>query len=155
MEDIKSWGLLMIFLSVGSLIYCFLLPSGSVSRLSKGVISIVVISAVFMPLFSVFEGLSGVSFSFSSPPETENVYDFLEEEGRKAAEEIIKNTVRKYTAVPYETEIFINKEENGSININYVGITFSAAPQYEKALCEELTEALGIIPHIKVELLSG
>ena len=152
MESLKSWGLGLLFLSAGSLIYCFLLPSGAVSKTAKAVISVVLMSLVFMPLFSVFTTEDLGDFIPSGEYETENYDYFLEESVRSAAESVIKETVRKFTTVPYKTEIFINKTEDGSINIEYVGITFEARPQYEEKLRDALYDALGIIPVIRVEL---
>ena len=152
MESLKSWGLGLLFLSAGSLIYCFLLPSGAVSTTAKAVISVVLMSIVFMPLFSVFATEDLGDFIPSGEYETENYDYFLEESVRSAAESVIKETVRKFTTVPYKTEIFINKTEDGSINIEYVGITFEARPQFEEKLRDALYEALGIIPVIRVEL---
>ena len=152
MEELKSWGLLLLFLSAGSLIYCFLLPSGAVSKAAKAVISVVLMSLVFIPMFSAFGNMRAEDFMLSGEYETENYDYFLEESVRSAAEEVIRTTVRKFTQVPYKTEIFINKTEEGSINIEYVGITFEARPQYEENLTDALYEALGIIPDIRVEL---
>ncbi len=152
MEALKDWGLLLLFLSAGSLIYCFLLPSGAVSKTAKAVISVVLMSLVFLPLFSSFGNMKAEDFMLSGEYEAENYDYFLEESVRSAAEEVIRTTVRKFTAVPYKTEIFINKTEEGSINIEYVGITFEARPQYEEKLTDALYEALGIIPDIRVEL---
>ena len=155
MEDIKSWGLLMVFLSVGSLVYCFLIPSGATSRLSKGIVSIVVIMASFMPVFSAFSSLTGEKITFSSPPEAADYSEYFEQEAKNAVEEIIKTVIRKYTVVPYETEIFINKADADSINIEYIAITFSAKPLSENELTEELIDTLGIIPDIRVEYTDG
>ncbi len=152
MEELKDWGLLLLFLSAGSLIYCFLLPSGTVSKTAKAVISVVLMSLVFLPLFSASANISSDDFGLSGEYETENYDYFLEESLRASVEQVIKTTVGKFTAVPYETEIFINKTEDGSINIEYVGITFEARPQYEEKLRDALYEALGIIPDIRVEL---
>ena len=109
-------------------------------------------SLVFVPLFSVFTTEDIGDFVLSGEYETENYDYFLEEGVRSAAESVIKETVRKFTTVPYKTEIFINKTEDGGINIEYVGITFEARPQYEEKLRDALYEALGIIPVIRVEL---
>ena len=152
MAELKNWGLLLLFLSAGSLIYCFLLPSGTVSKTAKSVISVVLMSLVFLPFFSAFGNMNSDDFGLSGEYETENYDYFLEESVRTAAEEVIRTTVRKFTAVPYKTEIFINKTEDGSINIEYVGITFEAKPQFEEKLGDALYEALGIIPDIRVEL---
>ncbi len=143
---------MLLFISAGSLIYCFLLPSGAVSKTAKSVISIVLMSLIFMPLFSVVASLSEEDFSLSGSYETENYNSYLEESVKTVTKEVIRETVLKFTNVPYKTEIFVNKNESGNINIEYVGITFSAKPQYEKEMTEALTAALGIIPHIRVEL---
>ena len=155
MEEIKTWGIFLLFLSAGSLIYCFLLPSGAVSKTAKSVISIVLMTLVFMPMFSVFSSFSFADADFSGEYETQNYDDFMEKSVRSATEEVIKNIVRKFTSVPYKAEIFINKAADGSINIEYVGITFEAQPQYEEKLGDALFEALGIIPDIRVELTDG
>ena len=152
MEELKGFGLMLLFVSAGSLIYCFLLPSGAVSKTAKTVISTVLMTLVFLPLFSVFGSLSEEDFSFSGSYGTEDYNSFLDEAVKAATEDVIKKTVRKFTNVPFETEIFVNKTEDGNINIEYVGITFSAKPQYEKEMTEALISALGIIPHIRVEL---
>ena len=152
MEELKEWGLLLLFLSAGSLIYCFLLPSGSVSKAAKSVISVVIMSLIFIPLFSALGSFDSEEFILSGEYETENYDSYLEEGVRTAVEEVIRNTVRKFTAVPYKTEIFINKTENGDINIEYAGITFEAKPQYEEKLRDALFDALGIMPDIRVEL---
>ena len=153
MEEFRSWGLMILFVSAGSLIYCFLLPSGTVSKTAKNIVSVVIISAVFMPLFSVLSDFGGAA-DFSAPPAQENFNPYIEENVRSAVEGVIKDEIRKFTYVPYETEIFINIDGQMNINIEYVGITFSAQPQYEKELRQALYDALGILPHIRVELIS-
>lgn len=152
MEEIKSFGLMLLFVSAGSLIYCFLLPSGAVSKTAKSVISILLMSLVFLPLFSVFGSVSTEDFGLSGSYKTEDYNSYLEESVKAVTRDVIKETVVKFTNVPYKTEIFVNKSEEGNINIEYVGITFSAKPQFEKEMTEALTAALGIIPHIRVEL---
>ena len=152
MEDIKSWGLLLIFVSMGSLIYCFLLPSGAVSKTAKSVISIVLMSLVFFPLFSAVGNIPEYDFDLSDSIESEDYNYLIKEQVKTATEEVIRDTVRKFTYVPYKTEIFVNINPDNSIHIEYVGITFSAKPQYEAELTDALYTALGIIPHIKVDM---
>lgn len=154
MEDIKYWALMMIFISAGSLIYCFLLPSGNVSKTAKSIISLVVLSSVCFPVFGVFSSFESKDFSFSEAPSIYSFDDVLISTVKKETESIIYGTVIKYTNVPYETEIFIDKTEDDSINIEYVGITFSAKPQREKEMREELFEQLSLMPDIKVEYVS-
>lgn len=155
MENIRSWALMLIFISAGSLIYCFLLPSGNVSKTAKSVISLVVLSSVCLPVFGAFSSFESNDFSFSSPPPVYDFDDVLLQTVKTETENIIRETVIKYTNVPYKTEILIDKTEDGSININYVGITFSAKPQREKEIREALFERLSLMPDIKVEYVSG
>ena len=152
MEELKSWGGLMLFVSAGSLIYCFLLPLGSVSKIAKSVISIVFICAAFMPVADIAKLFPDVDFPSREEAQTADFSAYVEDAARSEIEKIIHDCVRKHTFVPYETEIFINKTEDGGINIEYVGITFEARPQYEEKLRDALYEALGIIPVIRVEL---
>lgn len=154
MEELKNWGIMLIFISSGTLIYCFLLPSGNISKTAKTVLSICVLSLVCMPMFGVFSSFSDMDTVFYEPPEIEDYGDIYIESAKNATENLIKEIVRKYTSVPYKTEIFIDKTEDSSINIEYVGITFSAKPQHEKDMREALYDALLIIPDIKVELVS-
>ncbi len=154
MEEFKNWGLLLLFISAGSLIYCFLLPNGSVSKTAKSVISAAVLISLSVPVFNIFGNFSFQSFSLEDPPEVQSFNEYLEDEARRSVEKIIRETVRKYTAVPFETEIFIDINENSDINIEYVKIIFSAAPQREEELREELLEKLGIVADIRVEYVS-
>lgn len=154
MEELKNWGFLLLFISAGSLIYCFLLPSGGVSKTAKSVISVAVIISLSLPLFNVFGNFSAESFIFEEAPEIENYDEHIIEAARNAVENTVHETVIKYTTVPYETEIFIDNNKENGINIEYVGIVFSAEPQREKELREALFDALGIMADIRVEYIS-
>ncbi|MBR3767476.1 MAG: hypothetical protein IKL10_04455 [Clostridia bacterium] len=154
MENIKNWGLMLLFISAGSLIYCFLLPSGNVSKVAKSIVSVLVLSMVCMPVFGVFSSFESSDFKFSEPPEIKDFSDTLIDSAKKAVENTVHEEVKKYTNVPYKTEIFIDKKEDGSINIEYIGLTFSAKPQREKEMREALFDALSLMPDIKVEYVN-
>ncbi len=154
MEEIKNWGLLLLFISAGTLIYCFLMPSSSVSKSVKSIISLVAVLSCILPLFDVFEKFQNADIDFSEAPSIEAFDDYLIQAAKNATENTVKEVVKKYTHVSYKTEIFVNKTEDGSIDIEYVGITFSARPDREDDLRKALSEALSIMPDIKVELLS-
>lgn len=151
MESFKEWGLLLLFVSAGSLIYCFLLPSGNISKTVKSVISVVVLSSVCIPLTSVTGRLSIVPDFAEALPDIPDYADEYVEYARLAAEKIIADTVKKYTNVSYETDIIIDKTEDGSIDIGYIGIVFSAVPGKQKELRAALYDALGVMPDIRVE----
>ncbi len=154
MEEFKSWGLLLVFLSAGSLIYCFLLPSGNVSKTAKSVISLCVTISLAMPLFNTLGEIKDLDFSFEAPSEVREYDEYVMSSAKTAVEELIKETVLKYTVVPYKTEIIIDKAEDGSINIGYVRIIFSAAPTNEDELREALVQVLGVPADIRVECVS-
>ena len=145
---------MLIFISAGSLIYCFLLPSGNVSKTAKSVLSITVLTAVFLPVLGVFSDFSGFDTDFSYEAETESFEDYAITQARTAVEELIASVIKKYTSVPHKTQLIIDKTEDGSINIEYAGIIFSAEPQRSEQLRQALFEALGIMPDIKVEYVS-
>lgn len=155
MEELKSWGGLLLFVSAGSLIYCFLLPAGAVSKIAKSVISVVFICAAFMPLSGLMNIFSDAEWNFTDEAEEADFSGFVEESARSEIEKIIHDCVRKYTSVPYDTEIFINITDDLGIRIEYVRLIFSASPLNEEGIRDELTQALGIIPDIRVELTGG
>lgn len=151
MEKIKEWGLLLLFVCAGSLIYCFLLPSGNISKTVKSVISVIVLSSVCIPLTAA-TGKGNILPDFSeNSPEIPDMYDSYVSTARAAVEMVIAETVKKFTNVSYETDIIIDKSEDGSINIGYIGIIFSAAPGHQGDLRDALYENLGIMPDIRVE----
>ncbi len=154
MQNIRGWGLMLLFISAGSLIYCFLLPSGNISRTAKSVVSITVLSAVFFPLFGVFPDLSSFVPELDSELQTESFEDYALSQARTAVEDVIDGVIKNFTSVPHKCEIFIDKTGDGGINIEYVGVIFSAEPQKKEGLRQALFEALGIMPDIKVEYVS-
>lgn len=154
MESLKNWGLMLLFISAGSLIYCFLLPRGSVSKTARSVISACVIIALALPVFDVFGSFSADSFSFEEPPEISNYNSYFEKQTREVLEERIQGVISKFTSVSYKTEILIDINEESNINIEYVKIVFSAEPQKKEELSEALFNELGIMPDIRAEYVS-
>lgn len=150
MERIKEWAVLLLFLSAGSLIYCFLLPSGNVSKTVKAVISIVSLSFVCMPLFGIKDFFEKPLLEEESVSEY-SYFHYLERSAEKEVNSLIADTVNKYTHVSYKTEISIDITKDNCIHIEYVGIIFSSEPDRKKELREALYVTLGIMPDIKVE----
>ncbi len=151
MDEIKNWGLMLVFVSAGCMIYYFLLPSGSVSKTVKSVLSVIILGVICMPVFNVLFSLSDFSFDFSEAPEMENFDEMIKESAEKAVENIIHETVTKYTSQEYKTEIIIDITEDDSINIKKVNIIFNKRPAHEKDIREELKEKLNIMPDISTE----
>ena len=46
MEEIKNWGLMLLFVSAGCMIYYFLLPSGNVSKTAKTAVSAIILGVI-------------------------------------------------------------------------------------------------------------
>lgn len=151
MDDIKSWGLILVFVSAGCMIYYFLLPSGSVSKTAKAVLSSLVFGVICMPLFSVIISVPDMSFEFSSAPDMEDFDGFVLSQARKATESIIEECIKKYTDEEYKTEIFIDISDDSFINISKVNIIFQVRPAHEKDIRQELYDKLGIMPDIFTE----
>lgn len=152
MESIKNWGMLLLFVCAGSLIYCFLIPNGNISKTVKSVISVLVLTSVCSPLISAVGELS--SFIPDEKAKENEIRDYSDEYialARESVNTVIANTVKEFTSVAYKTDIGIDKTEDGSINIEYVGIIFQAKPEKEKELREAIYSQIGLMPDIKVE----
>ena len=75
-------------------------------------------------------------------------YEHYEEAARKLTEQTVENIIRKYTNVPFSSDIDIRRTDDGTIEILHVSVIFEALPEYKKELTEELQKELGIIPEI-------
>lgn len=151
MEAVKNWGIMLIFLSAGCFIYYFLLPSGSVSKTVKSVASLTVMTLIFVPVFSAVSALSYIIPDFSSPPGIVSPEKAIKEEVTKRLNGIISDTVTEISDISYKSEIFIDIEEDGSIHIRQVELTFAVLPPEIRKIKEALYEKLSIMPVIKVE----
>lgn len=154
MESLKNWGLMLLFISAGSLIYCFLLPGGSVSKTARAVISACVIISLALPLADAFGSFHSDRFRIEEPPEINNYSSYFEKQTREVIEDRIQGVISRFTSVSYKTEILIDIDEMMNINIGYVKIVFSAEPQKKKELSDALFNELGIMPDIRAEYAS-
>ena len=84
-------------------------------------------------------------------PETQSFDEMIISSAKKAVENIIDETLLQAGEYEYKTEVFIDKNEDGSINISKVNIIFTNRPENEKEIREELKEKLGIMPDIFTE----
>ncbi|MBE6715826.1 MAG: hypothetical protein E7573_02795 [Ruminococcaceae bacterium] len=151
MDAVKDWGMMLIFVSAGCMIYYFLLPSGNVSKTVKGVVAVTVMSLIFMPLFSVLSSLSQLKINFSSPPSVVSPEDVIIDSARERVNGIIDETVKEFSDISYKSEIFIDIEDDRSIHIRQVELTFPSLPSEIREIKEALYEKLSIMPVIKVE----
>ena len=152
-ENIKSWALLLLFVSVGGYIYYYLLPSSSVSDTAKAVLCVFSLSAVCVPLFGAFSDINADIFDFESysTMNEEDALEFYAETARKTIEEKTLETVRQYTAVEYKLETDINISEDYSINIEYIRLIFEKEIGDTYDLSRALEEVFGFIPEITVQ----
>ncbi len=151
MEEIKNWGLMLLFVSAGCMIYYFLLPSGNVSKTAKTAVSAIILGVICLPVFSFGEKIGSFSFEEREMPETQSFDEMIISSAKKAVENIIDETLLQSGEYEYKTEVFIDKNEDGSINISKVNIIFTNRPENEKEIREELKEKLGIMPDIFTE----
>lgn len=150
-DSVRNWGLMLVFVSAGCMIYYFLLPSGSVSKTAKTVLSAVVMGIICMPVFEVIISADDFSFDFSAAPAPQSFNELLTESAEEAVNSVISQTVKKYTDIEYKTEITIDISEDQYINISSVNIIFSVRPAHERDIRQELYEKLGIMPDIFTE----
>ncbi len=151
MEEIKNWGLMLLFVSAGCMIYYFLLPSGSVSKTAKTAVSAIILGVICLPVFGFGEYSGSFSFEENDPPRTESFDEMIIESAKTAVENIIDETLSAFGELEYRTEVFIDKNDDGSININRVNIIFARRPDNEREIREQLKEKLGIMPDIFTE----
>ena len=154
--EIKRWVLALLFTSVCGMIYHFLLPSGSVSKTAKKIISLVMLCAVCMPVFGVFRaGTLFPSipeiFGEAEEAETSVPYAYYENAARYAIEEQCRETVGKYTSVPFEVTADVHISADGGIRIEHIRIVFDAQPEGKDGMTAELTALLGMVPDIRVD----
>lgn len=151
MNTLKEWGLLFLFVCAGSLVYCFLIPSGNISKTVRSVVSVIVLMSVCIPVAGLFD-TDIRDWDFIEKAETvPDMGEVFAEEIKASVNELIADEIKKYTTVSYKTEIIIDKNEDGSINIGYIGIIFSCEPQRKNELREALFSVLGLMPDIRVD----
>ena len=153
METLRSFSLMMVFVAFMSVIYYFLLPSGNISRTAKSVLSAVTLACVLIPLFSVFEGFTVFKNAYEPDGGTISPerYSYFVKQGKQAVDAVIEETVRKYTDIPYKTEIEVNISDDMSINIESVRIIFAERFEGMSDLMYELKNLLGIPPEASTE----
>lgn len=151
MENLKSWGMLLLFISSGCLIYYFLLPSGGVSKTARSVLGITVMSLVCLPLFSVTDYLENMDFSFSEPPDMVTPDIFLVKSCENEINAVIDETVKKFTDISYKTVISIDITDDNSINIEHIKVVFKERPDKLREIKEALYEKLSVMPDTEVE----
>ena len=52
MKELREWALMLVFISLASFIYWYLLPSGRISETAKAVVSVLAVASVCVPVFS-------------------------------------------------------------------------------------------------------
>ena len=151
MEEIKNWGMLLLFISAGCFIYYFLLPAGNISRTARSILGITVMSVVCIPIFSVTELIGVYDYEFGEPPAMITPEDYLRTEAENRINLIIDDTVKKFTDFSYKTEINIDINEETGINIEQILVLFNKRPEKLREIKEALYEALSMMPDVKVE----
>ena len=145
MDKLKSFALMLLFVSAALAAVTFLLPSGRISKSAKAVFSVFMTLCVVAPLFALLDIFSG----FEAPDITENGSGFA-----AAAEEKIKDAlgaeIDRRTDIPYN--ISLNTDIGGDfvINIESVRISFSERPENLDEIAFALEKELGFMPEFKL-----
>ena len=155
MDKLKSFALMLLFVSAALAAVTFLLPSGRISKSAKAVFSVFMTLCVVAPLFGVIgkngdpRALLDIFSGFEAPDITENGSRFA-----AAAEEKIKNAlgaeIDRRTDIPYN--ISLNTDIGGDfvINIESVRISFSERPENLDEIAFALEKELGFMPEFKL-----
>ncbi len=151
-EFLRSFVLLLIFLSVVGGIYLFLLPEGGLSETAAAVLSAVTLVCALSPLFGLARRLQGAELSFSPSVETRAADPaLLEDAGRETVERVIGDALRQSTDVHYRTELTVHIGEDYGIDIQRVRLVFARRFPEEAEAAAALRAALGIDPEIGFE----
>ena len=149
-ELLRSFVLLLVFLSVTGGIYLYLLPEGGLSETAASVLSAVTLVCVLSPLFGLAQRLKGFDFSFALPAETAATDPApLEAAARETAERLIGETVRRYTDEPYRVELTVHTDADYRIDIQRVRLVFERRFPELTDLAYALRTALGADPEFE------
>lgn len=156
MTELKSAVMTLLFCAMCGLILGFLLPEGGVSRTVKTLIGVVLLSALCVPIFGVFEFFDSeladrTLFSSFGERDTSVPYDVYLQKAEQAARSFCDTIVTRHTNVPRKITVDAHISEDNVICIEHVRIVFEALPEGRKAIEDEIAEEFGIIPEIRVE----
>ena len=155
MDKVKSFALMLLFVSVALAVATFLLPSGQISKTAKAVMSVFMIFCVASPVFGVIgkngdgRELLGIFSGFAAPDITENADVFAEEAAEKI-KETLGLQIKKFTDISYNISVFADIGEDYVINIERVRISFDVRPDNLEEIAFALEKELGFMPDFEV-----
>ena len=149
MEQLKTFALMLVFCAAAGLVYFLLLPSGKVSETAKGVLGAVLLFFALTPLFS-FAGMEIPSFSAAEPQDYVGNGDAVLSAAEQAVLRTVEDTVRRFTDLPFETELEMHITEDYCIDIEQVRLIFAAGLEDCETLRQALAEALGTVPEVVI-----
>lgn len=153
-EKLKTFSLLLVFVSAAGCVYYFLLPSGNISKTAKRILSVFLLSAAVFPLFSLFSSTGTGSLPFAEPAataaaDTEPLLRETEAALRREAERIVRN----YTETPCEIRAEIHITEDYGINLERLTVTFERDFPEREAATADLGAVFGAA--LKTEVKDG
>ena len=159
MNDIKSAVMTLALCAVCAMLFHFLLPEGGVSRTAKVLIGLVMLCAVCTPLFRAFTWFRGSAaeervFSRFGEWDTTFAYTLYEQEAERAVREACEGIIKKHTAARGSVSVSLHILDEGAIKIEHVRITFETAPEGRETIKNEIADACGVIPEIRVETVN-
>ena len=145
MAALKSFALLLLFVSAACGVYYFLLPAGNVAETAKKLLSVFFLACAAAPLFTALRQ-GGTADLFSFPEETQSVAGGAEAfaaAGEQAVRRMAEGVLDARTDVPYELRVETHIGEDLRIDIQQVTVIFERDFAGRDELTAALTEALG------------
>ena len=145
MEALKSFAVLLLFVSAACCIYYFLLPGGNVSKTAKKLLAVFFLFCVSAPLFSLWK--TGFDPGTWELPEETAAVTADAEPFAAAGEAAVRREAARIldagASVPYTLRVETHIEDGPRINIQQVTVIFERDFAGRADVIAELTAALG------------
>ncbi len=155
-EKLKSFALMLLFVSAALAVTVFMLPSGRISKTAKSVLSVFMVFCVIAPVFGII-GKNGVGreladiFSGYSPPESSDNGEIMAEQAREQVAAALTEIIKNKTEIPFDISLDIDIGDDFIIDIKRVTVFFYSRPENLGDIAFTLEKELGFMPEFKVD----
>ena len=157
METLKSFAVLLLFVSAACCIYYFLLPGGNVSKTAKKVLAAFFLFCVSAPLFSLWK--TGFAPDVWDLPEETQAVTAGAEPFASAGEAAVRREAARILdaagAAPYSLRVETHIEDDLRINIRQVTVIFERDFAGRAEVIADLAAALGAPVEWEVQNADG
>ena len=144
MDQIKEWAVKLCVAFIVSTFLCFIIPEGRLKKTADNVITLFLLSVIFLPLtdFSALN-IDFSAFDFSYSPDEEDYFtdynSFLFDSGKKLVEDEVKALLDEICSSKYEVVACIDLTDDGNIIVNTVRIRITEADMDK---CEKIMSSV-------------